>query len=93
MSPASGATMVLVSPATTTYRKNIAFAEDAVTMVTADLMMPPNVESAREEFDGVSLRMVRQYAIGTDQLITRLDVLWGALWVRPEWAVVVPDVL
>ena len=33
------------------------------------------------------------YFIGTDQLITRLDVLYGYLWVRPEWAVVVADIV
>jgi hypothetical protein len=94
ISPASGATMTLVSPASTQYRKNIAYAPDAFTLVTADLVMPTgNVEAAREQFDGVSIRVVKQYAIGTDQEITRLDVLYGSLWIRPEWAVVVPDVL
>lgn len=90
-SPANAAAIHLLSPASTTYRKNIAFVPDAVTMATADLDMPNDVQGAREEFDGVSMRMVRQYAVGTDQSITRLDVLWGALWVRPEWAVVVAD--
>jgi hypothetical protein len=90
-SPANSAAISLASPASTTYRKNIAFVPDAVTMATADLQMPPNTETARHELDGVSLRMVTQYVIGTDQTGTRLDVLWGALWIRPEWAVVVAD--
>lgn len=77
----------------TTYRKNFAYAPEAVTLATADLEMPRNVhEAAREQFDGVSMRMVTDYFIGTDQLITRLDVLYGYLWIRPEWAVVVADV-
>ena len=42
---------------------------------------------------GVSMRMITDYFIGTDQLITRLDVLYGYLWVRPEWAVVVADIV
>ena len=42
-------------------------------MATADLVMPPNVEASRRVYDGVSMRMIRQYAIGTDQLITRMD--------------------
>lgn len=91
-SPANGATITLVSPASTAYRKNIAFVPDAITMATADLEIPPNVESARHELDGVSMLMVRQYIIGTGQTGTRLDVVWGALWVRPEWCVVIPDV-
>lgn len=93
-SPASGAAISLASPASATYRKNIAFVPEAVTMATADLVEPAgNVECAREEFDGVSMRMVRQYAIGTDQDITRLDVVYGVLFIRPEWCVVIPDVI
>jgi hypothetical protein len=92
-SPANGAAISLVSPASTAYRKNIAFVPDAITMATADLEIPPNVESARHEMDGVSMLMVRQYIIGTGQTGCRLDVVWGALWIRPEWTVVIPDVL
>jgi hypothetical protein len=93
-SPADGA---VVNPANglaggTSYTKNFAYAPEAVTLATADLEMPKNVhEVAREQFDGVSMRMVTDYFIGTDQLITRLDVLYGYLWIRPEWAVVVAD--
>lgn len=92
VSPANGADVLLVNNANEVYRKNIAYAPDAVTMVTADLMMPEGVmERARESFDGLSMRMVTQYIIGTDQAATRLDILFGSLWVRPEWACVVAD--
>lgn len=93
-SPANGAAVnpALGVPASTQYRKNFAYAPEAVTLATADLEMPKNVhEAARESFDGVSMRMVTDYFIGTDQLITRLDVLYGYLWIRPEWACVVAD--
>lgn len=94
VSPANGAA---VNPtnglaASTTYRKNFAYAPEAVTLATADLEMPRGIhEGAREEFDGVSMRMITAYNIATDQLITRLDVLYGYLWIRPEWACVVAD--
>ena len=94
VSPANGAAVNPVGgiAASTQYRKNFCYAPEAVTLATADLEMPKNVhEAAREEFDGVSMRMVTDYFIGTDQLITRLDVLYGYLWIRPEWAVVVAD--
>lgn len=96
VSPANGAA---VNPtnglaASTQYRKNFAYAPEAVTLATADLEMPQNVhEVAREQFDGVSMRMVTDYFIGSDQLITRLDVLYGYLWIRPEWACVVADII
>jgi hypothetical protein len=95
-SPANGAAVnpALTLAASVKYRKNFAYAPDAVTLATADLEMPKNVhEAAREQFDGVSMRMVTDYFIGTDQLITRLDVLYGYLWIRPEWACVVADQL
>jgi len=96
VAPATGAAVnpALGLAASEPYTKNFAYAPEAVTLATADLEMPRNVhEAAREEFDGVSMRMVTDYFIGTDQLITRLDVLYGYLWIRPEWAVVVADQL
>lgn len=92
-SPANGAAITLLGPASTTYRKNIVFVPEAITMATADLEIPPDVQAARHEFDGISMRMVRQYVVGTDQTGTRLDIVWGSLWIRPEWCVVVPDQL
>lgn len=94
VSPADGAAVNPVAglAASTSYTKNFSYAPDAVTLATADLEMPKNVhEAAREVFDGISMRMVTDYFIGTDQLITRLDVLYGYLWIRPEWAVIVAD--
>lgn len=93
VSPANAATISLVGPASATYRKNIAFVPEAITMATADLEIPPDVQAARHEYDGISMRMVRQYIVGTDQTGTRLDVVWGSLWIRPEWACVIPDIV
>lgn len=92
-SPANAATMALVNVASEVYRKNFTFAPEAVTLATADLEMPSAgvIEAAREAFDGVSMRMISAYDIRTDQWITRLDVLYGYLWVRPEWACIVAD--
>lgn len=86
-SPANGADLDVVTLPSEVYTKNIQFAPDAVTMATADLEMPRGIhEGARESFDGISMRMVTAYNVQSDQLITRLDVLYGYLWVRPEWA-------
>jgi hypothetical protein len=50
--------------------------------------MPEGVHwSAREVFDGISLRIVRQYAISTDTFPCRIDVLYGYKTVRPQLAV------
>jgi hypothetical protein len=91
-SPANGATVTQLLPSTT-YRKNVAYAPEAFTMVTGDLPLPKNVDVARAQYDGVSMRMLTQYMVGTDQEVSRLDVLYGALAVRPEWGVAIADVL
>ena len=79
--------------ASTQYRKNFCYAREAVTLATADLELPRGVhEAAREIVDGISMRMITDYVIGTDQLVTRLDILYGKLWIRPEWGCIVPDV-
>lgn len=92
-SPADSAAISLATPASGTFRRNFVYGPDAITMASADLVMPGDgvVESARENFDGVAMRYVSQYVIGTDQLVGRLDVLYGALVIRPEWCCIVAD--
>lgn len=91
-SPANGAAMLLVPNASSTFRKNLAYAPEAITMATADLELPGGVHEAhREAYDGIAIRMITAYNITTDQFITRLDVLYGFLYVRPEWIVAVAD--
>jgi hypothetical protein len=90
-SPANSATILLLGPANTTYIKNVAFVPEALTLATADLVLPKNTEAARAEYDGVSMRMLTQYYGGTDQEVTRLDVVYGYLFIRPEWLVAIAD--
>lgn len=82
-----GAAVTFLGAASTTFQQNVAYHRDAFTMVTADLVMPEGVhESAREVKDGLSLRYVRQYRIGTDDIPARFDILYGYLCMRPELA-------
>ena len=94
--PANGAAVNLaggIQPSST-YVKNFAYVPEAITMATADLELPRGVhEAAREQYDGISMRMVTAYNIATDQFITRMDILYGYLYVRPEWAVVIADIV
>jgi len=90
-SPANSAAISLVTLPNITYRKNFRYAPEAITMATGDLPLPQNKVTARHRYDNVSMRYVKDYMIGTDQEISRLDVLYGSLAVRPEWGVVVPD--
>lgn len=83
----NGAALVKLGGASGVYRPSLAFHKDAFTFATADLMMPEGVDfAAREVFDGISMRIVRQYAIGSDSLPCRIDVLYGFKTLRAQLA-------
>jgi len=85
--PADNAALTLVGSASTTYPQNLAFHKDAFAFATADLEMPEGVHFAsRQVYDGISMRIVRQYDINTDKIPCRIDVLYGYKAVRPELA-------
>lgn len=90
-SPANGAQMKLVTQSGEVYRKTMAYTQKAITMATADLVMPSKAvqEAARAVYDGISVRMLTPYLPMSDQLATRLDCLWGVKYIRPEWITVV----
>lgn len=92
-SPANGADMLMVTKSGEVYRKNLAYVQKAVTLATADLVMPTKAvqEAARAEYDGISMRILTDYLPATDQLATRIDVLFGKKYIRPEWLCVVAD--
>lgn len=93
--PANSAAISLVMAASQQYRQNLAYFPEAFTLATADLEMPTQgvVEAARAQFDGAAMRMITGYDIMSDSLITRLDILYGYAAIRPEWSVIVPDIL
>jgi hypothetical protein len=87
-SPADNAAIVKVGAgANEMLSGSLAFHKDAFTFATADLVMPTGVDfSAREVYDGISMRVVRQYDINNDKFPTRLDVLYGFKTIRPQLA-------
>lgn len=89
-SPADNAPIHLYTLPNVTYRKSFRYAPEMITMATGDLPLPANKTCARHRYDNVSMRFVKDYIIGTDQEVSRLDVLYGSLTVRPEWGCVVP---
>lgn len=67
--------------------QNILYHKDAFTLVSADLVLPEGVDfRARQQHDGVSIRIVRQYNINGDELPCRLDVLYGWKELYPQFA-------
>lgn len=85
--PSDGDAVTFVGTAETAYPINIAHHKEAITLATADLIMPDGVDfAAREVQDNISLRIVRQYDINNDNFPCRIDVLYGWKMLRPEFS-------
>lgn len=83
--PTTSTAITKIGGASEDYGISMAYHEDAFTFATADLVMPKGVDfSAREVYDGISMRVVRQYDINNDKLPCRIDVLYGYKTLRPE---------
>jgi len=81
-------TLTFMNTASVATGLSLAFHPDAFTFATADLVMPGGVDMAsRVVKDGISMRAVRQYSISEDTFPIRIDVLWGAVPLRPQLAV------
>jgi hypothetical protein len=86
--PADNAAIVKIGAgANETLDSSMLYHENAFTFATADLVMPNGVDfAAREVMDGISLRIVRQYAISSDTMPCRCDILYGYKAIRPQLA-------
>jgi len=86
--PASSAALTFLGGSATAYPQNLIYHKDAITLATADLLLPQGVDMAsRQVHNGISLRIVRQYDINNDRLPCRIDVLYGFGAIRPVTAV------
>lgn len=84
---ADNSAMTIAGTASTPYGQSLLFHKDAFCFATADLVMPQGVDfSARENYDGISIRIVRQYDINNDKFPCRLDVLYGYKTLRAQMA-------
>jgi hypothetical protein len=79
--------VVFVGNLSTSYVHNLMYHKDAFTFVTADLpLMADASKCVRKTFDGLSIRLWQASDIRNDELLTRLDILYGYKALRPEWA-------
>jgi hypothetical protein len=82
-------TVTVFGVASTTYGQSLAYHEDAFCFATADLVDVSEYGAwgARQSMDGISMRIAKQYAISSDTVPCRIDVLWGFAPLYPELAV------
>ena len=85
--PADNAAVTFVGTASTVYPQNLVYHKNAITLATADLLLPQGVDMAsRQVHNGISMRIVRQYDINNDRMPCRVDVLYGFSTIRPPMA-------
>jgi hypothetical protein len=85
--PTSGDIVSFLGAAASQYAQNLVYHKDAITLVTADLLLPNNVDmAARAVHNGISLRIIRDYDINNDRMPCRIDVLYGFATIRPQMA-------
>ena len=89
--PSDGDAITFLEDATAN-RQSLLFQKGFAAFATADLSLPKGTDMAsRQSYDGISLRLVRDYDISKDRILTRLDVLYGFKVLRPQLGVVVHD--
>jgi hypothetical protein len=81
-------TVTRIGAASTAFGQDLQFHEDAFVFGTADLedVSKYGAWGARDSMDGISMRLARQYAISSDTVPCRIDVLWGFAELYPELA-------
>lgn len=85
--PTTTGAVTKIGGASVAYDQSLYFHPDAFAFASADLVMPDGVPwKARENFEGISMRMIKQYGIVDDRELTRIDVLYGFKTIRPELA-------
>lgn len=85
--PANSAAITAVGSASTAYRQNLMYHKDAFAFVTADLpLMDDAHKCTRKMQDGLSMRVWQASDIRNDELLMRIDILYGYKVLRPEWA-------
>jgi hypothetical protein len=88
-SDTSGLTVTRIGAASSAFGQDLFFHEDAFVFATADLIdvSQYGAKGARSVKDGISMRWAQQYAISSDTVAGRFDILWGFAGLYPELAV------
>lgn len=84
--PADNADIVFVGNASTSYVQPLMYHKEAYQFITADLpLMDDAHKCVRRVKDGLSLRVWMASDIRNDELLMRLDILYGMAALRPSW--------
>lgn len=80
-------TLTFVGSASTSYTQNLMYHKEAFQFITADLPLMGDADKCvRRTQDGLSLRVWQGSDIRNDEMLLRLDILYGMAALRPAWA-------
>lgn len=79
--PAGGALMTVLGTASTAYAQNLFFHREAMNLAVVPMEIAPGSPpgTARESFDGLSVKVTPGYDWTNDKTSWRLDILYGVL--------------
>lgn len=84
--PVTNAALTLIGSVGTQYPQNLGFHKNAFALVTVPLVVPKGVWGSRMTYQGVSIRILKDYDIDADEEICRLDILYGVKTLYSELA-------
>lgn len=80
-------TLTFIGSASTSYRQNLMYHQDAFAFVSADLpLMESSEKCVTRRLDGLSMRVWMDSDIRNDELLCRIDMLYGFKTLRPAWS-------
>lgn len=83
----NSATLTFLGSASTSYLQNLMYHKEAFQFVTVDLpLMDDAHKCMRKTQEGLSMRIWLASDIRNDELLMRLDILYGMAALRPAWA-------
>jgi len=85
--PLNSAALTWVGSASTGYAQNLMYHKDAFTFASAELpMMADAAKCSIQTYDDLSIRCWQASDIRNDEMLTRIDILYGYAAIRPQWA-------
>jgi hypothetical protein len=85
--PTDNDDITFVGSASTNYAQQLMYHKDAFQFVTADLPLMGGADKCvRRQSEGLSMRVWQDGDIRNDELLMRIDILYGFAALRPEWA-------
>lgn len=85
--PTDNDDIAFVGALSTNYAQPLMYHKEAFQFITADLpLMDDAHKCVRRSQDGLSMRVWQASDIRNDELLMRIDILYGMAALRPEWA-------